>query len=255
MRFRIPKQLPRLRVHGSCSCIIFHVASRSGNPWASLDEAPPYIAVADRSILDDEHRRKYRLRCDVLPHAWLGNPRSAHAILLHLNPGFSERDVDDEVHIPEYRKTVRLNLSLENRTSFWALDPKLASTSAACWWRPKLRPLACGLGPSGWQLIQRRLAVVEYFPYHSVRYRWPPRLPSQEFGFDLVRLGLARGATVLVMRQWESWRAAVPELIDHPRVLLNPHPRQPTISEANLGTEIFRRLVTSIRMPRRRDLT
>lgn len=238
-----------LVVRGPRSGTILDVAPHSQNPWASLSQTPPYIAPADLRILDDDHQRRYGLRCNVLPHAWLGDPRSARAILLQLNPGFSENDVRDEARMPEYRKTVRSSLQLEKGTSFWPLDPELTSTGAAHWWRARLTPLAKRLGPSGWQLIQERLAVVEYFPYHSPTYRRPPRLPSQEFGFNLVRQGLECGALFLVMRQWESWRAAVPDLIDHPRVLLNRNPRQGAISEANLGTEVFGRLVAALSTP------
>ena len=151
----------------------------------------------------------------MLPHAWLGNPRDSRVILLQLNPGFSETDVDDERSIPAYRLIVRATLTLDGQAGFWPLDPRLATTSGAQWWRPRLRPLIEALGAGGEALVAAGLSVVEYFPYHSLSYQWPPRLPSQEFGFHLVREAAAAGAVVLVMRQWESWRAAVPEVIGY----------------------------------------
>lgn len=208
---------------------------------------PPYIAEADRAILSTEYQAKYALRCDVLPHAWLGNPRGSRVILLQLNPGFSEADVDDERSIPAYRLISRATLTLDGQAGFWPLDPQLAATSGAQWWRPRLRPLIEALGASGEALVAAGLSVVEYFPYHSPSYQWPPRLPSQEFGFHLVREAAAAGAVVVVMRQWESWRAAVPELIGHPGLFRNPNPRQAAVSPTNLGEETFGALVTALR--------
>jgi hypothetical protein len=101
------------------------------NPWTSLASEPPYIAEADRAILSAYYQAKYALRCDVLPHAWLGNPRDSRVILLQLNPGFSETDVDDERSIPAYRLIVRATLTLDGQAGFWPLDPRLATTSGA----------------------------------------------------------------------------------------------------------------------------
>ena len=61
-----------------------------------------------------------------------------------------------------------------------------------------------------------------------------------------MRQGLDCGALFLVMSQWESWRAEVPDLIDHARGLLNHNPRQGAISEASLSTEVFGRLVAAL---------
>jgi hypothetical protein len=219
------------------------------NPWASLSLTPPFIAEVDRPILDADHQGRYGLRCGVLPHAWIGNPAEARVLLLQLNPGFSDRDVTDEETIPAYRQLARSSLTLQQSAGFWVLDCRLVATGAAGWWRPRLRPLLEALGTDGEALLQRGLAVAEYFPYHSIRYRWPPRLPSQDFTFQLVRGAIQNGAVVVVMRQWEHWRAAVPELIpyeQHKRVFQNPNPRQAAVSRRNLGGDAFDAIVTAL---------
>ena len=213
------------------------------NPWISIGENPPFIAECDRAILDEQHIAKYQLRSEVLPHAWIGDPRSATALLLQLNPGFAESDVVEEAKIVAYRPTVQQNLQLRGESRFWALDDELRETGAAKWWRARLRRL---LDTAGEETVRRRLAMVEYFPYHSVGYVWPPRLPSQNFGFALVRSAVSRGATIVVMRQWESWRAAVPDLIGYEGTFINPHPRQAAISLANLGPEAWGSLVEAL---------
>lgn len=149
--------------------------------------------------------------------------------------------------IPPYRLTARATINLEGEAGFWPLDPRLAATSGAQWRKPRLRPLIEALGASGEALVATGLSVAEYFPYHSISYRWPPRLPSQEFGFHLVREAAVAGALVLVMRQWESWRAAVPELIGYPRLFRNPNPRQAAVSATNLGQATFDAVVAALR--------
>jgi hypothetical protein len=221
------------------------------NPWLSMGDPPPFIAECDRAILDEQHIASYQLRCDVLPHAWIGNPRSASALLLQLNPGFAESDVAEEADICAYRPTVRRSLELAGETTFWALDDELRETGAARWWRARLRRL---LDTVGDETVHQRLAVVEYFPYHSVGYAWPPRLPSQDFGFALVRGAVCRGATIVVMRQWESWRAAVPELIGYKGTFINQHPRQASVSAANLGDESWDALVGALSIRPSRDV-
>jgi hypothetical protein len=211
------------------------------NPWDELPTSPPYIAPVDRLILDATYQARYQLRCDVLPQAWIGDPRAARVLVLQLNPGFSADDPDEERSIQGYPEAVRHSLSLREPTSFWALDPKLAATGAGRWWRRRLAPLIKGLGSEGEDLVRQRLAVAEFFPYHSVSYRRSPPLPSQEFTFGLVRRAVENGTIILVMRQWKSWSATVPELITSAgqRVFENPNPRQAAISRRNLGDATF----------------
>jgi hypothetical protein len=48
------------------------------------------------------------------------------------------------------------------------------------------------------------------------------------------------------MRRWESWRAAVPELIGYDHTYLNPHPRQGAVTAANLSETVYRALVAAL---------
>jgi hypothetical protein len=216
----------------------------STNPWLSLGTSPPFVADIDRAILDAEHVERYQLRCDVLPHAWIGNPATARGLILQLNPGFAETDVTEEATIPAYREIVRESLHLGDGAGFWVLDERLRETGASGWWRRRLRALVEAVGEDA---VRRHLAVIEYFPYHSIGYHRPPRLPSQDFAFSLVTRAAAAGAVVVVMRQWESWCAAVPELISYERTFRNPHPRVGAVSPGNLGVDAFTALADRLR--------
>jgi hypothetical protein len=63
-----------------------------------------------------------------------------------------------------------------------------------------------------------------------------------------VRRAVQNGSFVLVMRQWELWRAAVPEFIGlgDDRLRRNPNPRQAAISSGNLGAEVFGMVVAAL---------
>jgi hypothetical protein len=90
------------------------------------------------------------------------------------------------------------------------------------------------------------LSDIEYFPYHSVSWRSPPHLPSQDYGFGLVQRAINRGAVIVVMRGWERWRAAVPGLNGYPLGYRKPNPRQAVVSRRNLGDEPFDALVSAL---------
>jgi len=119
-------------------------AFASSNPWASLGHHQPFVAGVDKSILDCSKREAWSLRLDVLPHVWHGNPLTARALLLMLNPGFGEQDLRDQT-APAFSDAVRSALALEPTALFWPLSPE--DSSAAQWWRPRLAPLLAALGP------------------------------------------------------------------------------------------------------------
>lgn len=219
--------------------------SVSENPWDSLGEESPYVANVDVAVVEALPQDKYALRLDVLPHVWHGNPMTARALLLMLNPGFSEQDLRDQA-APAFASAVRDALTLSPSARFWPLASELQGTSAALWWRPRLAPLVAALGPAGEEIARAHLSDIEYFPYHSASWRSPPRLPSQAFGFDLVERAMERGAVIVVMRGWARWTAAVAGLSTYPLGYRNPNPRQAAVSRRNLGNETFDALLSAL---------
>src|SRR5437016_6285924 len=103
------------------------------NPWASLGRTPPFVAPIDAGRVDDAFRRKYNLRCELLPLPFVGDPARAGVILLQLNPGYSELDEEDEAEIPEFADVLRSTLNLA-APEFMFLDRRFKRTSAAYWW-------------------------------------------------------------------------------------------------------------------------
>lgn len=213
------------------------------NPWVSLPDEPPFMAPVDRAELAHNAEERYGLKTNLMPHVLIGDPTMAAALLLLGNPSYSDRDLDDERERPQYRQIVRNVLRLEEPDAFWPLRPELSGTSAADWWHRRLGPV---MAAAGEEAIRQRLAVIEYFPYHSVSDTDPPILPSQRFSFGLVSEAVHREATIIVMRKARAWTAAVPELQRYRMAFWNANPRQAAVSPGNIGADAFQALATAI---------
>ena len=218
------------------------------NPWLELPSRPPFVLEADRPFVAAFNRNaslNTRLRTNLLPEPFMGRPRSASVLLLQLNPGFA----GNEAHWhgrPGFGGALRANLS-HNGSGFphLFLDPAWAGTPGGQWWQQRLRRVVEAVGNA--RRVARRLAVVEFHGYHARNYRSiPVTLPSQYYGFDLVRRAVARGAVIVVMRGFDAWTVAVPELADHRLVFRPKNPQSAYITEQALGRTAFRAIVDAI---------
>jgi hypothetical protein len=100
------------------------------------------------------------------------------------------------------------------------------------------------------EVVARGVLCVEYFPYHSVRFAHSSvRVPSQEYGFWLVREALQRRAVVIVMRARRLWEQAIPVLRDYGKLFGLNSPQNVSITPRNCP-EGF---PVAIRQLRRRD--
>jgi len=189
------------------------VPAVSVNPWINLPDAPPYVAPVDAdrlAALDDRLSGDYSLQKHLLPEPFIGRP-DAPVVLLNLNPGYAP--VDDRDHTnPDYVAAIRSNLRgdpLEH--PFYTLDPRFEGIGGHDWWTAKARWL---IAEVGLEAVTNGLLVVEWFPYHSAKYRDLPGgpLPSQMFSLDLVRRAAAKSAVIVTMRSSDRWHNAIPDL-------------------------------------------
>jgi len=72
-------------------------------------------------------------------------------------------------------------------------------------------------------------------------------LPSQAFGFEVLRNALARGTLVVATRAWAQWVWNVPELYAYPNVTRLNSTRWVGLSPGNMGPDAFDRLATALR--------
>jgi hypothetical protein len=214
------------------------------NPWADLPGSAPFVLADDAPLLPRALERSTDLVLDILPEPFVGNPETAKVFFLLLNPGYVPEDVEVNKD-PYFVRQNRANLLHRAQPSFYYLDERLDYSGGYIWWAKKLN----GLVKAGFTLgeLAERICCVEYLPYHSVNYRHSKQiLPSQHYGFELVRKATAQGKVIVVMRSERIWLDAVPELAGADYIKLH-NPQNTAISPGNMPPEAFDRLVAALR--------
>jgi hypothetical protein len=208
------------------------------NPWRELPSSPPYVLPEDSAPVAALNSRgsdatKYDL--NLFPEPFFGRP-DAPVVVLNLNPGWHESDSALHASAPFASLARRSLLHSLEPYPFLHLQPGM-QTLGARYWNRKARPL---IEAAGFDTVAKNLLCVQYFPYHSKEYKPSPGLiPSQQYGFALLRAAIARGADVVVMRSRRLWAAAVPQLDTYARLHLVRNPRNPALSPRNLGQASF----------------
>jgi len=219
------------------------------NPWLDLPKKAPFIASCDVEALKDPEYKLDDLRFDAFPEPYGGNLDTAKVVCLVLNPGFEEADVTTNFDNPYWVREVRANLEHKTELPFLYLSPGVQNTGGYKWWTAKTKPLERA-GVTRNDLLLG-LMMIEFFPYHSVRYRHNKHyIPSQQYQFHLVREAIRLGKTLIIMRARNVWTEAVPELAAYPYLELN-NPRNVSISRTNLdnknGSGTFDKVVATLK--------
>jgi hypothetical protein len=207
--------------------------SNHANPWQQVPIEPAYVLSCDSEIVrryNEEHSdERYRLQLNVLPEPFIG-AKTAPVVLLNLNPGFDDGDPADHQD-KEFQALLRGNY--EHRDSeypFYSLNPHFENGGRR-WWEKKLKPV---LSRCGREQVARSVLCVEFFPYHSRRFgNGSFRVPSQQYGFQLVRLAIQRGAAIIVMRGRTLWVDQIPELETHSPMFVLSSPQNVVVSPRN----------------------
>lgn len=205
----------------------------SSNPWEDLPPHAPYVLSSDAGLIDEFHAGQvtveHRLHLELLPEPFLGRP-DAPVVLLNLNPSYSDKDLVHHAD-PAFAAAARATLVHESQAyPFHLLDPQFACVSGAQWWRGNLSQL---LREPDDSRVANGVLCVEYFPYHSESWGWPPRLPSQTYTFGLVASAMERGAVIVILRSKALWTDAVPDLANYPRSFTHRNRRHPWVSQRN----------------------
>jgi hypothetical protein len=144
--------------------------ARVDDPWPALPRRPSFVLPQD-----EEHIRRFnetaapshRVRLELLPEPFLGNPR-APVVLLGLNPGFNSADAKYHHGDPYFIASLRRSLAHEaTKYANYLLDPHSADAPGGRWWRRRLRQ---PIHDFGLEVIARWVFVLELFPYHSKQF-------------------------------------------------------------------------------------
>ena len=215
------------------------------NPWINLPNQPPYVLSVDRTSLGSFSKKPIstELRFEVIPTPFIGNPLSAKVILLALNPGFSEEDVQLLSDHPEFLQADIHNLTFNNNPPFYALNEEYGYSGLFRWWDRRLKDLITVLGRDR---VASSISCVQFFPYHSKTYSpLKELLPSQQYNFHLVKTAIMQRKTIVIMRSEALWTSNVPELKGYPYIRLKV-PRNPYFNKNNMTEKDFKTIVDTL---------
>jgi hypothetical protein len=221
------------------------------NMWSALPLDPPYVLDEDRPHVDAWNERRgakderVRLQLGVWPEPFLGS-RTASVVMLAQNPAWPGGP-PPHVGDAKYEAALRGNLSDDSdRHIHLGFKDAFAATSGR-WWRPRWRAVMERSGLA-FEDMARKVLAVQTHGYFSQRWaRLPVTLPSQWFGFDLVRQAVARDAVIVVTRGWKDWAVAVPELLTYDEAVRTNNPRSPYITPGNLPADGFGKVLDALR--------
>ncbi len=222
----------------------------STSPWTSVPEKTPYVLSEDLPHIEawNETSRgrddRFRLRTDLLPDPFLG-PRNAPIVFLGRNPGFEGSEVEDHKR-PYFASAIRGNLSDEkSQHVLFYLTEKFADTAGGRWWRKSLRQLE--RSGASFEGMARRILAIEFHGYHSRKWTsLPITLPSQSYGFALVKEAMERRAIIIVTRGVDDWDVAVPGLRKYEARFSTLNRQNASVSEGNLPSGVFARLLDAV---------
>ena len=235
------------------------------NPWKDLTvRDKDFVSAGDRGgigahgrrlgTLARKNREEYRLRTELPPTPYAGNP-SASVVLLNLNPGYADQDLADYAE-PAFRRAAIDNLTHSiAEAPFFPIDRRFSATSSYRWWTRRLRrPIEA----AGEDAVARNVFCVQAFPYHSAGFDpwlWDPPeklrdlFPSQGYTAHLLSEAIGRGAMIVGLRSGKAarryWKTAAPGLraVSWLRTRTGGAPRSPYVTENSLGTESWSELV------------
>ena len=242
------------------------------NPWKELidklDEnylVPDnkYIIEEDLKIVDrfnnsfksKKSKKLYEIHYEVHPSHYTGNIRNAEVVILATNPGYVLSEVDTLYKNEIFHKEKIENLTFKTKT-FLIIDKKRIE-QGDYWYKrtEKLREIV------GDQNVLKKIALLQFFPYHSMKYRKIAKkyfengeeyLKTQKFGFELLREAIHENKLIIISRSKVAWYKAVPELKIYKQsgnvIELNNY-RQPYLTPGNMDDKDFNKLVEKLISP------
>lgn len=191
------------------------------NPWEKLEQNE-YILSDEVKKIEEFNKTvgKAKIIMNQLPGPYLGNPVNAKVVILSLNPGYSKNDT--VLHQEEkFKNDLRANL-LHNPIEypFYYLNPEkpFKDCGGQRFWQPILQPIINKIykkvldQKESVKLIANRVAVIEWFPYHSEILYWNKTLyglKSQEYSFYLAKCALESNKIIIVHRALTEWKKAL----------------------------------------------
>lgn len=230
------------------------------NPWLKLandQNRQSYILKEEQSIIAKFNAKvseEYKIHSSIFPAPFMGNVHTAPVLILVLNPGYDEKE-EKTGYYRNYEswwlKQIQHISPIEDLPLF-CLDAEYITQSP--YWKDKLQPL---INKVGGKKIAKNIAKVQFFPYHSKKFKpiykkllkeedFTSYLPSQKYNFQLVRNAMERDALIIIPRSRKFWYEAIPELRNYSNIHFTNSYGNIIFSENNLGTSSFRIIIDKV---------
>lgn len=209
------------------------------NPWTDLlASADGFVTEADQPYIEEWNKihaghREFQIDLSLPPEPFLGF-HDAPLVVLSANPGRAEGDHEAYQRVGAADRLAEI--VKEGGAPIRWLDEDVADTPGGRYWRRCLSGhVKDGLG---FAELAVRILNVEFHGYHSEKWApLPVTLPSQCFGFWLVKQAMDRGAVIVVTRAYREWRMAVPGLESYTNRVLTNQVRRALIGPGNIPAE------------------
>ena len=208
----------------------------------ALNQDVEIIHSFNRS-LTDKNSELYKIHTHIHPSHYTGNILKAKVILLATNPGYNKKEESSLYKNPVFHKEVFDNLTFQNESM---LSADIERRNQSSYWHNKLKRL---IYETNFDTVSEYVAKIQFFPYHSVKYRSIPKkhfikhelpyLNSQLFGFEIIKDAIEKGKLIIVLRSKKEWFSAIKELEQYSKqgmVLEIKNKRQPYITPNNFET-------------------
>lgn len=223
------------------------------NPWLKLIEEidssdfnKNYVLKEEQPIVDKFNNKLsndvYKVHTEIMPAPFMGDVHNAPIVLLLLNPGYDKTE-DADNYYSDYRDWWKNEIQhhpTKPDLPFFALHEEYSKSSN--YWIRKLKPL---IENSGREIVSKNICSIQYFPYHTEKYKniyknllkeegFIDHLPSQKYNFDLVKKAMERNALIIITRSKKLWFNAIPELAEYENNHFTNSYQNITISKNNL---------------------
>jgi len=220
------------------------------NPWlwiAKEIEDDEYknptdaVHMQDRLIIESFNasaKDEYRLRLNLPPEPFQGNPLDAEVVILTLNPGFVEKcnvgkyNALTEAEQKEFVKAKCLTMSMQDELC--VPDDDVINDIGEGYWKRKLKA-ALEIPDAN-----KKIAVIQflgYFSYKAIPKKYfggdEPLLYTQEYTMRLIRYLMQEEKVIIIARREKEWYRHIPELEYYEKKILLVNYRNPTISQGN----------------------
>lgn len=219
------------------------------NPWLDLPKKEPYVLDIDKDSISDIKDIDFKIFLNIFPDPYVGDINNAEVFFLLLNPGLVIPPGLKEPleffyleNFPSFKNDLLANLHQEQRKyPFYYLDPKNKLSLGFRYWTKVLNQFLND--EVDYEKISKKICAIEFFPYHSQKYKKHKVIPSQKFTFEVVKEAINRNKIIIVMRAKKDWEKALELKFENHKNIYFPRSSQNVIlTKKNIGTDLFEKL-------------